>query len=61
MGEILQPGAKAPDFTAPVTPDQKLTHILELAEYARRHGFVPLTVSEAVRRWKAISPSNPPV
>ena len=25
MGEILQPGTKAPDFTAPVTPDQKLS------------------------------------
>ncbi|MBV8687577.1 MAG: redoxin domain-containing protein [Alphaproteobacteria bacterium] len=24
MGEILRPGAKAPDFDAPVTPDQKL-------------------------------------
>ena len=25
MGNILQAGAKAPDFTAPVTPDQKLS------------------------------------
>jgi peroxiredoxin len=25
MGDILQPGAKAPDFTAPVTPDQQLS------------------------------------
>ncbi|KXU31490.1 thioredoxin peroxidase [Sphingobium sp. 22B] len=25
MGEILQSGAKAPDFSAPVTPDQKVS------------------------------------
>jgi peroxiredoxin len=24
MGDILQPGTKAPDFSSPVTPDQKL-------------------------------------
>ena len=26
MGEILQAGTKAPDFNAPVTPDQKPAH-----------------------------------
>ena len=25
MGKILQPGTKAPEFNAPVTPDQKLS------------------------------------
>lgn len=30
-------------------PDQKLTHVRELADYARSRGFVPVTVEEAVR------------
>jgi peptidoglycan/xylan/chitin deacetylase (PgdA/CDA1 family) len=36
-------------------PDQALTHVLELADYARTRGFVPLTIGEAVRRWEAES------
>jgi peptidoglycan/xylan/chitin deacetylase (PgdA/CDA1 family) len=35
-------------------PDQEFTHVLRLAEHARAHGFVPMTIGAAVNRYAAI-------
>lgn len=48
MGKILQPGTKAPEFTAPVTPDQKLS----LSDLKGRRvilAFYPADWSAAIR------------